>query len=219
MRFASTYPTSFYRALCAVCSPLLYATHRPSLSLLVIITMMPTTRSAYLVLIVITALLGTGYIWLTRPDPTTANPPGLTPAPRPGYVAPDFTLTTLSGDDLTLSDLRGQAVVLNFWASWCGPCRAEMPAFEAAYLANRDTTIFVGVNVGEDATTAGSYVAEVGVTYPIPLDPNADIARLYRINGFPTTFFIDEFGVIHDMTVGGLNLPALQAELTAFFNR
>lgn len=110
-------------------------------------------------------------------------------------AAPRFDLTTLAGDRVTLDDLRGKAVVLNFWASWCVPCRAEMPYFEKTYRAYQDRgVVFVGAAVGDDLLSARGFVKELGVTYPVGLDEGGVIARAYQVAGLPSTFFIDRNG-------------------------
>lgn len=177
---------------------------------------MPKTRTNWLILTTVVALLGGLFIWQTRPSLQQANPSGRVPAPQPGHPAPDFTLTTLSGETLTLSDLRGTPVVLNFWATWCGPCRSEMPAFEAVSEAYAGQVVFVGVNVAETPDAVQDFVDNVvGVTYPLPLDPDHAVADSYRVRAFPSTFFIDANGVVHETIFGAINRPTLEAKLAA----
>jgi peroxiredoxin len=136
-------------------------------------------------------------------------------APRLGHPAPDFTLTTLEGEDLTLSSLQGQPVVLNFWATWCPPCRAEVPALGAVSDSLEGRATVLGVDVGESAQTVSAFVAERGVSYPIVLDTDSSTASLYGIRAFPTTYLLDENGVIVEIFTGPVTEPLLHARLGA----
>ena len=110
--------------------------------------------------------------------------------------ASDFRIDLLSGEELALSDLRGKVVVLNFWATWCPPCREEMPSFESIYREYKDRdVVFVGVAVADTEERARDFVEGVGVTYPIGLDTSG-IAEAYKVTAMPTTFFIDREGTI-----------------------
>ena len=141
----------------------------------------------------------------STPTATPAQPPA-TPvaraAPTPqvvdratGDAAPDFGLTLLDGTSLRLSDLQGKVVVLNFWGSWCPPCRKEMPAFQRIWEEYRDQgVVFLGVAVSDRETTARAFAKKVGVTYPLGLDKTGAITIAYRVLSFPTTFVIDSQG-------------------------
>ena len=112
-----------------------------------------------------------------------------------GELAADFELRLFGGDLLRMSDLKGKVVVLNFWASWCPPCRAEMPDFEEMWQEMRDDdVVFVGVAVSDSPEEARSFVEATGVTYPVGVDPSGDIASDYRVLSLPTTFLIDREG-------------------------
>ena len=110
--------------------------------------------------------------------------------------APDFTLTTLSGTSLSLADLRGKVVLLNFWATWCGPCRKEMPAIEALYQRYKDRGLEVLAISLDKLSTAvvEAFVKEMGVTYRVALDPAWATARTYAVRAVPATFLIDRAG-------------------------
>ena len=130
-----------------------------------------------------------------------------------GSHAYEFKLTRLNGEPFELSELRGQLVVLNFWASWCPPCRWEMPAFERMYQHYRDRGVaFVGVAVSDFTRPAKAFVAKTGTTYPVGLDATGEIARAYRVTSMPTTIFIDSQGNI----VRRLNNAANEAVLRIF---
>lgn len=111
----------------------------------------------------------------------------------PGGVAPTFSLAYL-GQEGRLSDsqLRGKPVVLNLWASWCGPCREEAKVFEAAYQRYKDQVHFVGVNVTDTPESARAFVKEFGITYPIVIDEGQTLAKALGYYGLPETYFIDE---------------------------
>ena len=129
--------------------------------------------------------------------------PGLSPAP-------DFRLTTLDGSQLTLADLRGRAVVLSFWGSWCTSCRAHMPYFERAYRANRDRGVaFVGAAVEDQEETSRSFVQEASITFPIGLDDGSEIARTYGLQGLPSTAFITRNGSLYKRWPGLIGEPQL----------
>ena len=112
-----------------------------------------------------------------------------------GEPAADFELRLFGGDLLRMSDLKGKVVVLNFWASWCPPCRAEMPDFEEMWQEMRDDdVVFVGVAVSDSPDEARAFVEATGVTYPVGVDPSGSIASDYRVLSLPTTFLIDREG-------------------------
>lgn len=127
-------------------------------------------------------------------------------SPRAGFLAPDFSLGLLDGGDVTLSKLRGKPVVINVWASWCPPCRAEMPALEKAYRIYKEMgVVVIGVNTTyqDSKTDAAAFVQEFGLTFPIALDLDGAMTKNYLITGLPTTFFVDSQGIVRSVIVGG----------------
>ncbi len=135
-----------------------------------------------------------------------APPPGVSIAPYVGQVAPEMTLALLDGDPVTLSHLRGRPVVINFWASWCPPCRQELPALQAAYTRYGDRVEFVAVNVKETPETVSAFVQEAGLGFPVALDADGQVSDLsYEVRGLPTTLFIDSNGVVAARHVGPLD--------------
>lgn len=118
--------------------------------------------------------------------------------------APDFSLTLFgTGEALRLSDLRGKVVVLNFWASWCPPCRDEAPTFERVWKEYKDRgVVFVGVDIWDTDEDAAKFLQEFGITYPTGPDPNGEIAIDYGLTGIPETYFITREGMIAQKAIG-----------------
>ncbi|MBN1640786.1 MAG: redoxin domain-containing protein [Anaerolineae bacterium] len=125
-------------------------------------------------------------------------------APQEGYPAPDFALHTTDGALVRLSDLRGKVVVVNFWATWCPPCRTEMPALQEVYLAHQERGLEVlAVNMQEGDPQAEAFVLANGLTFPVLTDPGGAVSARYRIASLPTTLFIDRQGLIRAIVIGG----------------
>lgn len=125
----------------------------------------------------------------------------------PGQAAPDFTLVDLNGNKLSLNDLRGKTVLLNFWGSWCEPCRKEMPALQAAYDEFKERGFVVlGVNIGESRVTAKGFADRYGVAFPVVLDTDRNVTlNLYKVGPIPTSFFIDQNGVVRQVVEGQMS--------------
>jgi len=123
--------------------------------------------------------------------------------PEIGKLAPDFTLTSLDGQEVSLSGLRGRPVLLNFWASWCGPCLMEMPFLQEIYPKWAGGGLVVlAVNLQEDPAKVKEFLANAGLTLPVLLSPDNEVPLAYNIRGIPATFFIDTDGVIRDVKIG-----------------
>ena len=149
-----------------------------------------------------------GVVWtvVSRVPSAVGSPLSSSPSPREGFLAPDFTLDTLDGTKVTLSDLRGKIVLINLWATWCPPCRAEMPALENAYKQYKDSKVVIlGLNVTnqDSERDVTSFVKEFGLTFPILLDRDGSVSGLYQLKGLPTTFFVNREGIIRTVVVGG----------------
>jgi cytochrome c biogenesis protein CcmG, thiol:disulfide interchange protein DsbE len=148
-----------------------------------------------------------GAIWIGLSQvPASATTSGSIPSPREGFAAPDFTLDTLDGQTVTLSDLRGKAVVVNLWAAWCPPCRAEMPALQAAYEAERERgleILAVDMTYQDSEQDARRFAEEFGLTFTIPLDRDGTVARQYLLRALPSTFFVGRDGMIRKVVIGG----------------
>lgn len=122
---------------------------------------------------------------------------------RAAGEAPPFVFTTFEGETISLADLRGKGVVLNFWASWCDPCRAEAELLEQTWRRERENGIvFIGLDYLDQEPAAKAYLAEYDVTYPNGPDLQSEAARRYGIKGVPETFFIDPEGKIAHMVIG-----------------
>lgn len=162
-------------------------------------------RSRWLSLMAL--VLGVGVLWIwTSSVPASATTSGLTPSPRVGFAAPEFTLDLLEGGQVTLSELRGKAVVINLWASWCPPCRAEMPAIQAVYDRNRDRgleVLAVNTTFQDSEREAAAFVQQYGLTFSVPLDLTGIVSRQYQLRALPSTYFVDREGVIRKVVIGG----------------
>lgn len=136
------------------------------------------------------------------------------PAPRVGGTPTDFTAAGLDGKAIRLSDFKGQPIWLNFWATWCPPCRAEIPDINAVYgeYAPKGLAI-VALSLGEDADTVREYVEKAQMRFTIGLDSRRDIAAIYRVAGIPTHIFIDRDGVIRDVQIGGMSRDTMRKKL------
>lgn len=144
-----------------------------------------------------------------------------TPAPRIGFQAPDFALASLDGTPVKLSDFRGKTVFLNFFASWCPPCRAEMPDVLATYQQNAQANnmVVLAVDMQEESSVVSNYASSVGLTFPIVLDRSGSVAGLYRITAIPTSFFIDKDGVVRDMQIGAMSKDLMLSRLGKALSR
>ncbi|MEQ6391051.1 TlpA disulfide reductase family protein [Bacillaceae bacterium S4-13-58] len=131
-----------------------------------------------------------------------------------GMQAPDFTLKTLDGETVSLSDFRGQKVMINFWATWCPPCRAEMPDMQKFY--EDEKVVILAVNLTETESSKDDvydFRKEFGLTFPILIDENLDVGTQYQIRPIPTSFMIDTEGIIQHKATGPMNYEQMVEEL------
>lgn len=136
------------------------------------------------------------------------------PALKTGSPAPDFALVLPDGSHLALSDLRGRPVVINFWATWCGPCRLEMPELMRAATGDPDL-VLLAVNTQESLDAVGPFADDFTMTTPVVLDAKGDVNNLYAVRGLPTTYFIDASGAISAIHPGVLTPATLRERLDA----
>ena len=141
------------------------------------------------------------------------GPAGEVQTPDQG-LAPDFSLNDLNGQRVTLSRYRGKPVMLNFWASWCGPCRIEIPEVQSLYEAHSsESAVILAVNFGEPAATVRAFVQENKLSFRVLTDEDSTIGRLYRVRGIPTTVFIDKQGRIVETHVGPMSRAEAEKSL------
>ena len=168
-------------------------------------------------LIGILVLVGLAYLVTIPAAPTVstpAEPLDLEVAPVQGALAPEFSLISLEGDQVSLADLRGHPVLINFWATWCAPCRIEMPHIQDRFERYADQGfVILAVDFDEPAGQVEAFRDELGLTFDILLDPGAEVQELYRNRSYPTTFFVDEQGVIQVQHIGVMTEGQLDENL------
>jgi peroxiredoxin len=163
--------------------------------------------------IVLIGAIVAGAVWIYLSRDLTPNAgASAPPSPQVGFAAPDFTLEAIDGSSFKLSDLRGKVVLINLWASWCPPCRAEMPAIDAVYRQHTtDGLVVVGVNTlfQDDETAARRFIQDLRVSFPIVFDRDGVTSRRYRLQAMPTTYIVGRDGLIRDLVLGGPMSEAL----------
>ena len=138
----------------------------------------------------------------------------LGPGPKVGETAPDFTLTSLAGQSVRLSALQGKPVLVNFWATWCPPCRAEMPDLDDVAKAHAANGLqIVTVNLREEPDAVSGYLTTIGVGLDSLLDRDGNVFRQYRITGLPTTVAIGRDGQVREIHIGPLTRPAIESRV------
>ena len=147
------------------------------------------------------ALLG-ALVALALPAWAAADSAADAVAPAP---APAFTLQSTDGQQVSLAQFKGDVVMINFWASWCGPCRQEMPLLDSIYRKYKDMGFeLIGVNVEPDAKSANAWLKATPVTYPVLYDPQSKVSQLYQVQAMPTTVIIDRTGTVRFLHRGYL---------------
>lgn len=170
--------------------------------------MQPTQRRILYALILLAGLV---WIFLSS-DKTGASTAGRIPAPQKGFLAPDFSLETPTGEKISLSQMRGQAVLVNIWATWCPPCREEMPTIQKYYEQYKEQGFVVlGINstVQDNPLDVVPFVNQYGLTFPILLDETGALGPKYDLRSLPSSFFINRDGSIAEVVIGGPMSEAL----------
>ncbi len=157
---------------------------------------------------------GTGIVTL----PAEKNTTGRSPSTEIGRAAPDFLLDTPDGGTLRLSDLQGKPVLVNFWASWCTPCRKEMPEIVRAYDARKGSGLtVVAVDLQENADAVRAFAREFGMAFPIVIDRNGGVGDAWHIGGpvqgIPSSYFLDASGVVQARVYGPMTAESLAENL------
>ncbi len=179
------------------------------------------------VTLLLLGLLGVAWIYYSR-EPAQPTRSFLVEAPIVGHLAPDFTLPDAEGNLVSLFDYvqreagdgpsgdgasGGRPVILNFWASWCGPCRIETPHFQELSLRYRDQVAILGINQGEGLSTITDFKVSFGLTYPLLYDADNGVNSAYNVFNLPTTIFIDRAGVVQEVYVGAISQGVLMERI------
>ena len=142
--------------------------------------------------------------------------PSLIASPLLGRAAPNFTLPQLDGPPMTLSKLKGQVVVINFWASWCAECKVEQAALDQIWQQVRDSgVVVIGIDFEDNIGNARAYVRTAGLTYPVVEDTNSRTALAYGLRGVPETFVVNQSGRVVYRVIGPIAAPALASEINS----
>ncbi len=150
--------------------------------------------------------------WIALSASTTNTATNNTSAPQAGFAAPDFTLKTPDGEEYTLSELKGNAVLVNLWATWCPPCRAEMPAIEKMYQEYKDqglVVLAVNMTYQDEAANVAPFIKEYSLTFPILLEETGNVGAAYQLRSLPSSYFINRAGIIQEVVIGGPMSEAL----------
>lgn len=170
----------------------------------------PSRRWLYINIIIAGLLIIiAGYGLVLANQPASAVPQ---PTAQPsGQLAPNFTLKTLDGETVSLSDFRGKVVLVNFWASWCPPCVAELPTIHQFYQSHQaDGFVVLAVNAQENSGTVSGFINQHGYTFPVLLDPDSVAADEYGIRALPTSFILDKKGEIQYVHRGEIDTATLK---------
>ncbi len=166
------------------------------------------------VLLSVSLAVAGGRALVGRNEGEQGSDQGIQVAPVVGALAPDFTLANLEGENISLSDFNGQPVLINLWATWCGPCRIEMPTIQSRFEEYRDEGFIVlAVNFDEQRTDVQAFRDEFGLTFQMILDPGAEVQKLYRTRSYPSSFFVDRNGVIQVQHIGVMTEGNLDGNL------
>lgn len=168
-------------------------------------------RRRFTALVLALIVLGGGWTVASR-DFTNRSAFTTSAAPQVGFAAPDFDLEGLNGGRIKLADLRGKVVMVNLWASWCAPCRAEMPAIDHVYQQYKSRgleVVAINTTFQDSEAEARSFLSSLNVTFPVALDRDGAASKRYALQAMPSTFFVARDGTIGDMLFGGPMTEAL----------
>jgi len=168
-------------------------------------------RNQRIILYILLLIAGAAWTILIAESTSVAATQGIS-APQAGFTAPDFSLKTPNGETYTLSELKGHAVLVNLWATWCPPCRAEMPAIERMYQEYKDRgfiVLAVNMTSQDDAFEVVPFIEQHAITFPVLLDETNTVATLYQLRSLPSSYFIDRNGIISEVVIGGPMSEAL----------
>jgi cytochrome c biogenesis protein CcmG, thiol:disulfide interchange protein DsbE len=164
-------------------------------------------------------IFGIWFLWNQNPPNVQAQEISAVPQ-KVEYPAPQLALTDMEGNQVSLENLRDKVVLVNNWATWCPPCRAEMPTLEAYYQAHKDNDFtLVAVDSGEPAEVVARFVEEYSLTFPIWLDPGAKALRAFRNNSLPSSYVIDREGVIRLAWTGAISREMLEKHVTPLLEK
>ena len=191
---------------------------------------MNSNKKTLLLAVISLVILLTGAYWLygslepaqasihLAVDKTSASREQIPETTAPAVTAPDFTVYDRDGNPVSLSDFFGKPIVLNFWASWCGPCKMEMPDFHEKYLELGNEIHFLMINMTdgsrETVDSASKFIAEQEYTFPVFYDTESDASAAYGVYSLPTTFFIDAEGHAIAQATGAINMDTLEKGIT-----
>ena len=175
-----------------------------------------------LIVVLLAAVIVTGVLLAVRQPEKTDPETTMETMEVTEELAPDFTMYDIDGNTHKLSDFRGKPVILNFWASWCGPCKAEMPDLEAAYQTHGEDVEFLIVNLTDNSSetveTASAYIASQGYTFPVYYDTAMEGAVGYSVYAIPMTYFIDASGEIRAIQEGMISAEVLEGNIQALLS-
>lgn len=165
------------------------------------------------------ALWGFGTVQSNKSDSNMISSQGANVGLEVGNLAPDFELKTVEGNSIKLSSLKGKKVILNFWATWCPPCRQEMPDMEKFYTKNKDSGIeILAINLLQTEKSRAdvpTFIQDFGITFPVVVDEQGSVGKLYKVSPIPASFIIDSEGVIQKKIVGPMTYDSMKSMLGA----
>ncbi len=168
-------------------------------------------QSQRIIFYILVLTAGASWIFINA-SPAATSAATKTSAPQTGFIAPDFTLKNLEGKEYTLSELKGSAVLINLWATWCPPCRAEMPAIQKMYDEYKGQgfiVLAINSTIQDDSLEIPAFTTKYNLSFPILLDELGDVSRIYQVRSLPSSYFINRLGLITEVVIGGPMSEAL----------